>query len=331
MKKYESGKVDLTKATISEKYDGISATWDGEILTSREGLDFGAPASFTRTLPSADELADHDVSEIKGELWCGRGGFESVMSTVKSADKSRWNEITYMIWEAPESLPLAAAHATMIDRWTISNEIELEQALNECIQDGGEGLVIRDSDGVDWKHKLKYTADGRVVDYNHVASDPLKPIASLLVRDRDGNKIKVRLAKPSDKKNPPALGATIEFGYYAVTGTGKPSNCALEKVRYETALHLETLNELNATPEAIAHRTAEVAIAEAAVSIHMDHDCWPDLKKMTDLATYSEEKRKVYFETVKDAEKCVQIIKRSSNSTLRFIGGALASKLRGEW
>ena len=211
MKKYESGKVDLTKATISEKYDGISATWDGEILTSREGLDFGAPASFTRTLPSVDELTAHGVTEIKGELWCGRGGFENVMSAVKSADKSRWNEITFMLWEAPESLPLAAAHAMLIDRWTISNEIELEQELNECIQGGGEGIVIRDVDGTDWKHKLKYTADGRVVDYHHKSNDPLKPIASLWVRDRDGNKIKVRLPKPADKKNPPALGATLSL------------------------------------------------------------------------------------------------------------------------
>ena len=54
---------------VSEKLDGARAWWDGSRLRFRSGLHIAAPAWFLASLPA---LA------LDGELWAGRGTFESL-------------------------------------------------------------------------------------------------------------------------------------------------------------------------------------------------------------------------------------------------------------
>jgi len=61
---------------------------------SRLGNNFEAPDWFIAGLPSSMPL--------DGELWGGRGKFQSTVGIVKTKDKGdRWKEITYQVFDAP--------------------------------------------------------------------------------------------------------------------------------------------------------------------------------------------------------------------------------------
>jgi ornithine carbamoyltransferase len=61
---------------VSEKLDGARALWDGAHLRFRGGGLVAAPAWFTAALPP---------QALDGELWAGRGGFESTVGIVRRA------------------------------------------------------------------------------------------------------------------------------------------------------------------------------------------------------------------------------------------------------
>jgi len=54
---------------MSEKLDGWFARWDGARFTTASGATICTPDWFTAGLPT---------TELRGELWGGRGGFEDV-------------------------------------------------------------------------------------------------------------------------------------------------------------------------------------------------------------------------------------------------------------
>jgi len=81
---------------VSEKYDGVRAVWDGKTLRFRSGRPVGAPAWFIAKLPR---------EPLDGELWLGRGRFESLSGIVRKTEPEdeEWRQIKYMIFELPEA------------------------------------------------------------------------------------------------------------------------------------------------------------------------------------------------------------------------------------
>ena len=137
---------------MSEKLDGVRAYWNGKSFYSRLKNRFTAPAWFTAALPK-------DVT-LDGELFGGRGKFQSTVSIVKSpASDSRWNNITYEIFDAPslgntgfekriamideyfEDNP--TKYANVLKHDVCKNEEQLETELKRVQGLGGEGLMMR--------------------------------------------------------------------------------------------------------------------------------------------------------------------------------------------
>ena len=71
-----SENVDPSAYLVSEKYDGVRATWDGKALRFRSGRSVNAPAWFIAKLPT---------DKLDGELWLKRGTFEQLSGTVRKA------------------------------------------------------------------------------------------------------------------------------------------------------------------------------------------------------------------------------------------------------
>ena len=84
---YQPG-IELDAYWVSEKLDGVRAYWDGRSLISRRGNRYQAPAWFTRDFPS---------TPLDGELWSGRGRFESLLSSVRNT-LSELTPRTASIW-----------------------------------------------------------------------------------------------------------------------------------------------------------------------------------------------------------------------------------------
>jgi DNA ligase-1 len=80
---------------VSEKYDGVRAHWDGQQLRSRSGHRIALPQVLLAQLPSGQPL--------DGELWLGRGQFQSLMSLLQTADAAApgWQHLRYMVFDWP--------------------------------------------------------------------------------------------------------------------------------------------------------------------------------------------------------------------------------------
>ena len=74
---------------MSEKLDGLRAYWDGKHFFSRLGNSFHAPEWFIKDLPYGMEL--------DGELFGGRGKFQSTVSIVKGGPSDRWKDIKFHV------------------------------------------------------------------------------------------------------------------------------------------------------------------------------------------------------------------------------------------
>ena len=87
--------VDVSQYWVSEKYDGVRAWWDGARLQTRGGQPIAAPDWFTDGWPR---------TVMEGELWGGRGTFETVSGAVRSAqpDDKVWRGIRLMVFDLPE-------------------------------------------------------------------------------------------------------------------------------------------------------------------------------------------------------------------------------------
>ncbi len=80
---------------VSEKLDGVRALWDGATLLSRGGHVIQAPAWFLAALPPVP---------LDGELWGGRGQFESSSGTVRRSKPvdAQWRALRYVAFELPQ-------------------------------------------------------------------------------------------------------------------------------------------------------------------------------------------------------------------------------------
>ena len=108
------GNENIKGGSMSEKLDGIRGYWDGQRLLSREGNVIHAPSWFTDNLPPF---------ELDGELWAGRGNFETVQSTVlDETPSSGWRNISYNIFEVPHAPGNFPTRLTRAKKWFKEHE-----------------------------------------------------------------------------------------------------------------------------------------------------------------------------------------------------------------
>lgn len=126
--------------------DGIRAYWDGKQLLSRTGRALSVPTNFTLNFPNFP---------IDGELWMGRGNFETLSSLLKSKDTLKWPQVKYYLFDSPncqgnyeqrinsllnlkKNLP---DHVQIVQIQKCQSNNHLRQVLDEVSQLGGEGLI----------------------------------------------------------------------------------------------------------------------------------------------------------------------------------------------
>ncbi len=98
---------------MSEKLDGIRAYWDGKNLISKNGNIINAPNWFIKNFPNF---------ELDGELWTKRANFENIQSIVlDSIPSTKWNEITYNIFEVPNQKGNFYERIRVLNSWLDKN------------------------------------------------------------------------------------------------------------------------------------------------------------------------------------------------------------------
>lgn len=228
---------------MSEKLDGIRAYWDGERLLSKNGNIINAPLWFTKNFPKF---------KLDGELWTKRNDFENIQSIVlDKKPTSKWNEITYNIFEVPEKKGNFSKRLNKIKIWqeynknkyikvieqiACKNEQHLNKYLNKLISQKAEGVIIKNpvpqyfigrSSNILKVKKFK-DMEAKVIGINYTKNK----FKSLVLRL--DNNIVFNLGNgfsKNEKLNHPKIGDIVTFKYYNLTKFGKPKFASFLRIR----------------------------------------------------------------------------------------------------
>jgi len=223
---------------ISEKLDGVRAYWTGSQFLSRLGNVYHAPDWFVADLP--------DVP-LDGELWLGRKQFQRSVSIVRRQDKSdHWKEIRFLIFDAPASTEPFEGRLDLLrdlSRGTGFKHAELHAHL-ECKGNahlitelervealGGEGLMLRQPASkyeigrsqTLLKVKTFQDAEAQVIGHQPGAGRHKGQLGALLVQLPNGTQFSVGTGfSDAQRRQPPPIGATINFRYQELSDHGVP-------------------------------------------------------------------------------------------------------------
>lgn len=234
---YQPG-VPLPEYWISEKYDGFRAYWDGKQLLSRQGNVYAAPLWYTENFPAVP---------MDGELWAGRGQFETVASIVRQLQPhDGWQQIRFMVFDLPAAegtftqrlnvleQTLAAAQVPWLQpvpQYRLQDEAQLQQQLQDVVAQGGEGLMLRRGTSVHHhgrsedllKLKPADDAEATVVGYLPGKGKYTGMMGALVVETADGLRFRIGSGfSDEERRLPPPLGSVITYQFNGYTQRGVP-------------------------------------------------------------------------------------------------------------
>ena len=192
---------------LSEKLDGWFARWNGLRFTSTSGSAISAPDWFTSGLPT---------TELRGELFAGRGGFEDVARIVRTG--SGWDRLRFAVFPPAEFVGTATAFS-IVETVCRSRE-HLRQFVGEIVAGGGEGAMLRRGREV---HKCKPSTDAEAL-----VVEVIGATGSLLVESPHGF---FKLACPLREDAPPGVGAVVTYRFSGWTARGLPRHARLMRER----------------------------------------------------------------------------------------------------
>ncbi|VWX63277.1 ATP-dependent DNA ligase [Burkholderiales bacterium 8X] len=235
---YQRG-MSLDDYWISEKFDGVRGYWDGRQLWTRGGHKVMAPPWFTAAFPSIP---------MDGELWVGRGKFETTVSIVRSQQPSdaAWRELKFMVFDLPSSpgdfttrlealkklLPIPAAPWLLaVPQSRATHHEELQALLGKTVKLGGEGLMLhrgaslyrgeRSNDLL--KVKPHDDADARVVGIVPGKGRHAGRMGAIWVDTPEGRRFKIGSGfSDSQREAPPPVGSWISYRFNGTNASGLP-------------------------------------------------------------------------------------------------------------
>lgn len=222
---------------MSEKLDGVRAVWDGSKLWSRNGNEFFAPAWFLAQLP-AETMLD-------GELFIGRGQFQSSVSIVKKKNTvdSEWNKIRYCVFDAPkspggfesrlahcDSVLSRCAVASVVPHRVCTGQQDMEAFFEELCALGAEGVMLR-APGSPYEYRrsanlLKhkpFESDEAVMIGSEQGEGRISKFVGALILQWKGIAVRVGSGLNDETRmNPPKIGSLITFRFCGLTDDGLP-------------------------------------------------------------------------------------------------------------
>jgi DNA ligase-1 len=232
------GKLDPTGWYFSEKYDGVRGWWDGKEFVSRGGNAYVAPALFKAKMPR---------TVIEGELWMGRGTFQTCSGVARGGSPDDWANMKFMAFDVPDpqaplELRLTKLYSeaqlascpwlVAVEQTVVKSAAHLRQLVADVEAKGGEGGVIRrpgstyklDSRSTDWLRVVSVLRDEAVViGYTKGKGGRGGGIGALICAMPNGQQFRVGTGlKAADLQNPPPVGTVITYGYKKLTDGGVP-------------------------------------------------------------------------------------------------------------
>ncbi len=246
--RHYADRYDPADYLVSEKLDGVRASWDGTRLQFRSGRQIHAPAWFTASFPA---------QALDGELWMGRRSFERLSAAVRRQEPvdAEWKDVVYHLYELPGGegsfseriarLQTLAANAAVpwlqvLPQVRVKDHATLKRKLAQVVRDGGEGLMLHRADAM-WqtgrsdlllKMKPQHDAEATVVAHEQGQGKYRDMLGALVVMTPDGRRFRLGTGfTDAQRRQPPAIGSTVTYRYREMTGTGLPRFASFLRVR----------------------------------------------------------------------------------------------------
>lgn len=251
--------INLAEYYVSEKLDGVRAYWNGRELISRQGNRFAAPPWFVAGFPTVS---------LDGELWSKRGDFERISGFARRVKPHEgWRQLSYRVFDMPATAggfaqrlqrmqeTITASqnpHLKIVRQWKVDSTEELQQQLQDIVQQGGEGLMLRHKDAPyrggrsDDLIKLKPFEDAEavVLGYKDGQGKFVGMLGSIRVRSLAGKVFYIGSGFTNQQRlQPPPIGATITFKYNGKTINGIPRFPVFLRVRNDKVLDADAKAE----------------------------------------------------------------------------------------
>ena len=233
------GDIDVTRYWVSEKLDGVRASWDGKSLRFRSGNPVPAPTWFLDALP---------VQPLDGELWLGRGSFDQLSAIVRrhAPDDADWKRVRYMIFELPnapgsfthrvEQIKVVTAATNLswlqpVPQFRLPSDAALQRKLRDIVRSGGEGLMLHRDDAAYETGRssalLKLTpwldAEATVVAHLPGKGKYAGMLGALRMELPDGRHFSLGSGLTDAlRREPPPVGTQITYRYRELTKNGMP-------------------------------------------------------------------------------------------------------------
>lgn len=258
--KYDAAKHDIRGWYMSEKLDGVRAWWIDGQLFSREGNLFHAPEWFINHFPT-DIVLD-------GELYMGRGTFQTCVGTVKTHTPvaEHWARIEFVVFDAPyvngcfeERLNAARSavercdiphqqYIRVLDQVICTGADHANDMLLQIEEYGGEGLMLRHPTALYnpngkrtsniLKVKTMHDAEAIVIGHELGKGKHQGRMGALLcVNSSEEANVKTKTFKIGsgftdiERENPPPIGTIITYRYFELTKGGLPRFPVYHRVR----------------------------------------------------------------------------------------------------
>ena len=244
----ENGQADVALYLVSEKYDGVRAYWDGQVLRTRNGNTINTPRWFVENFPAR---------ALDGELWIGRGQFERLSGTVRrqTPDDAEWRQVRYLVFELPQApgtfrqrvqaLREVLAEAGVpwlqaVEQFEFGNRKALLQKFGEIVKAGGEGLMLHRADALyttgrsDVLLKMKpwNDAEATVIAHRPGQGKYAGMLGALRVRTPNGVEFLLGTGlSEANRRSPPPIGTIITYRYRELTSRGLPRFASFLRVR----------------------------------------------------------------------------------------------------
>jgi DNA ligase-1 len=222
---------------MSEKLDGVRATWDCRTLATRSGQEIHAPQWFLDGLPSGEPL--------DGELWIGRGLFQKTVGVVRShGGGDDWRAVRFAAFDAPvasggfEERQAALrdaigsdGQAFVLPQLRCEGQAHMLKELARIESVGGEGLMLRQPasryerkrSGTLLKVKTFHDAEATVIGYESGTGRNAFCVGALVAQLQDGTEFRVSSGLTDAlRRDPPAVGTVFTFKYQQLTDAGVP-------------------------------------------------------------------------------------------------------------
>lgn len=221
----------------------MRAYWSGSKFYSRNGNEFIAPKWFVAELPKVP---------LDGELWAGRGMFQSVVGFTKvkkttDASDENWKFITYLVFDAPShkgpfeeryawlksniDATSPGSYAAVVGHELCKGKDHLMTELKKVLDLGGEGLMLRQPNSkyqqgrnkTLLKVKVFHDEEALVLSHEKGNGRLAGMMGKLHVQLANGIKFKIGTGfSDAERKSPPKVGSVVTFKFQEVSNSGTP-------------------------------------------------------------------------------------------------------------